>query len=610
MMAGIDETLQAAVRHHESGRLVEAEQLYRQVLATWPREPNALHLLGLVALQAGRPEEAVRSITDAIRVRDSQPAYHHHLGQAYFALGRGADARSAFEQALRLEPGNAAARYHLGLIEQGAGNWPAARQHYEAALALRPDFVEARVNLGDVFRSQGQLQQAAEAYRMAVGLRDDCVEAQHNLGAALVDLERFDEAIEALQQALVLRPELAEAHYNLGRARKAIGQHQEARASFERASAARPDFSAACYALANLLQEQEDFDAAAAAYQSALRLDPSDPDATTNYGKLLHKLGRSEEALKLFDRAIALCPTAAEAHFSRALILLRDGHMAQGWQDYAWRWKLPKPPLEIPRGEMWDGKPLGEGTLLVQAEQGLGDTLQFIRYMRLLRSMARGVVARVQAPLVPLLRQSGFDVVGDDEPPPSFRAIVPLLDVPGMLGTDLTNIPADMPYLTADPNRTQRWQAALGTMEGFKIGIAWQGSPSHVANRVRSIPLAHFERLARVPNVALISLQKGAAVDGLAIATFPDLDAGGAFLDTAAIMTHLDLVITADTAVAHLAGALGVRVWVALATAADWRWLAGREDSPWYPTMRLFRQPRPRDWSSVFENMSSQLTSH
>jgi hypothetical protein len=273
--------------------------------------------------------------------------------------------------------------------------------------------------------------------------------------------------------------------------------------------------------------------------------------------------------------------------------------------------------LEVREASLWDGADLCGRKLLIRAEQGLGDTLQFIRLAPRVRRLAPDVTVCVQASLVPLLRDSGICVFGDTATLGDFDLQVPLLSLPRILGTNLDSIPSEVPYLAANRNLATQWHERLRDVRGFKVGIAWQGNPNHVSDRHRSIPLASFSPLARVPGVQLVSLQKDAGTDQIAavaerigLVTLDGLDEqGGAFTDTAAVMQQLDLVVTSDTAIAHLAGALGVRVWTALAVSADWRWLANRDDSPWYPTMRLFRQTTPGDWTAVLERIAAELAS-
>jgi hypothetical protein len=295
------------------------------------------------------------------------------------------------------------------------------------------------------------------------------------------------------------------------------------------------------------------------------------------------------------------------------------GHFEQGWPSYEWRWKCKEfgsmPPLRAP---LWDGSPLDGRTILIHAEQGLGDTLQFIRYVPLVQQRGGRVIMMCQPPLMRLLAHCpGIErLIPHGETPPEIDLHVPLLSLPKLLGTTVESVPADGPYLDADSDLVEIWRHRLAAYPGFKIGIAWQGNPKFRLDRIRSIPLAQFAPLADVPGVHLLSLQKGAGGEQLAAPErrFPVTDLGcqldettGAFMDTAAVMKNLDLVITSDTSIAHLAGALGVPVWVALNDVPDWRWLLNRDDSPWYPPMRLFRQRRTGHWEDVFDRIAEAL---
>jgi hypothetical protein len=328
-----------------------------------------------------------------------------------------------------------------------------------------------------------------------------------------------------------------------------------------------------------------------------------------------------EEAVASFQEALRLDPTCVEAHGSLAMTWLLMGNLEQGWPEYEWRfhnkeWALP--PFPQPT---WDGSPLAGRSILLRTEQGLGDTLHFIRYAPLVKAQAGTVLVECAKPLIPLLSSCpGIDRLVPESPRPteSFDLQVPLLSVPGLLGTTLATIPANIPYLSADAKLVEQWQQELHSFSGFKIGIAWQGNPKHDRHGLgrRTIPLAQFAPLGRVAGVSLFSLQRGVGTEQLPHVTsklsVTDLgswiDEGcGAFMGTAAVMHCLDLVITSDTSIAHLAGALGVPVWVALPFAAEWRWLRDREDSPWYPTMRLFRQSEPGNWKPVFERMAGEV---
>jgi tetratricopeptide (TPR) repeat protein len=447
-MSTHQELLADGRRHHQAGRLHEAEGLYRRVLAADPRNPAALHLLGLVAHQAGQSEAAVSLIGEAIKHGGEVSAYYNNLGEAYRQLGRFADAISS----------------------------------YQRAIALDDRFAEAHNNLGTIYQNQGSPEQALACYEAAIACQSEYV----------------------------------------------------------------------------------------------------------------------------------------NAHYNRARAWLTLGDFARGWKEYEWRWRRPefgRTPMTQPE---WDGAPLAGRRLLVRWEQGLGDTLQFVRYVNDLESAGEKVVAMVQPALIPLLAQSGFaSVVPAGEPIPPFDVQAMLLSLPYLLGTTLETVPATIPYLSAAAPLVERWRRRLAATAGrFRVGIFWQGNPRSPLEPWRSILLAAFEPLARIAGVELISLQKGPGSEQVrdVAESFPVTDwsaeidqSAGAFMDTAAIMTALDLVVTSDSATAHLAGALGVDVWVALPHSADFRWLQTRSDSPWYPTMRLFRQRQLGVWPEVFAEIRAAL---
>ncbi len=415
-------------------------------------------------------------------------------------------------------------------------------------------------------------------------LNEKTAEAHNHSGAWFEQQGRLDEAVACYQQALALKPDYAEAHNNLG----------------------------------NVLKEQGKFEEALASYQQALGLKPDYAEVHYNQGVVLKEQGRLTEALASLEHALRLKPDYAEAHSSRALAWLLAGDFARGWPEYEWRWQCP--PFSLPRfGQpLWDGSPLGGQTILLYAEQGFGDTLQFIRYAPLVKERGGCVLLACPAALIPLLRSSrGIDrLLPQEGPLPPLDVYAPLLSLPRIFSTTLATVPAQVPYLFADAQLSQHWREQLSALPGSKIGIAWQGSPHYRGDRQRSIPLVQFAPLARLPGVRLVSLQKGPGTEQLRDVAnrFPVTDLGsqldatsGAFLDTAAVMEHLNLVITADTVIAHLAGALGVPVWVALPFAPDWRWLLDREESPWYPTVRLFRQQTWGNWPEVFARLTDAV---
>jgi hypothetical protein len=413
--------------------------------------------------------------------------------------------------------------------------------------------------------------------------RPDSAGGHNNLGQSLQAQGRNREALECFDQALRLDPRLAEAHYNRGVALLTLARSREAVASL----------------------------------QEALRLKPEFLLAYNNLGCALSHEGRAQEAEAAYARCLELDPNFAGAHHNRSLLWLEAGDFVRGWPEYEWRFgRAEQPPPSYPQPR-WHGEPLAGRTLLVYAEQGLGDTLLFLRYLPLIERDGGTVVLECQGALRQLLsRWHGADrLVFRGEPLPLFHVHVPLLSLPGLLGTtEPRHIPVSTPYLEADPDLCRQWQARLAAWPGFRIGIAWQGNPSYVDDCRRSAPLASFAPLARVPGVRLLSLQKGPGLEQLDQVPFEVHDLGstldesaGPFMDTAAVMKHLDLVVTVDTATVHLAGGLGVPAWLALASAAHWQWLREPERAVWYPTVRLFRQQRAGDWEGVFERMATCL---
>lgn len=443
-------------------------------------------------------------------------------------------------------------------------------------------------------------------------------EAHFKSGAELQSQGRLDEAAACYHRALECDPGYVAAHCNLAVVLKLQGRLDEAVARFERAVELQPGYAQLHYNLGNTYTLLDQLGLAEAAYRRALVLAPTSADTHNNLANVLQVQGRFREARHHFDAALAAQPDLAEAHRNRALLRLLEGDYAEGWPEYEWRWRVPsgeRPSLGLPR---WQGQPLAGRTLLMWGEQGLGDVIQMVRYAPLVQERwGARVVVQCQPRLHPLLAAArGIEgLVAHDTRPEGCDFFAPMFSLPEICGTRVATIPAVVPYLFAEPARIARWRDALAGPD-FKVGIAWQGNPGVAGDHFRSVPLEHFARLADCPGVRLFSLQKGPgreqlpalgpAVPIVDLADSLDED-GGAFADTAAAMRNLDLVVTSDTAIAHLAGALGVRAWVALQIAPNWRWLLDRDDSPWYPTLRLFRQTRAGDWAAVFERIAVEL---
>jgi tetratricopeptide (TPR) repeat protein len=544
--------LAAAIRHHQAGRLHEAELLYRQILAREPANADALHLLGVIAHQVGRHDRAVEHIEAALRLRPADAEMYSNLGAAYHALGRLAEAERCYQDALR----------------------------------VRPDFASARYNLGNLFLKQDRPAEAAACYRLALQSLPDNLGILNNLGTALKAQGDLAGAAACFERVVRAQPGNAEFLLNLGMVREGQGRPAEALALYRQAVRLRPDLAGGHYTLANALKAQGELAEAVAAYRQALQL----------------------------------APDHADAHFGLAMTLLTQGEWAEGWREYEWRWRTPAFTVpEYARGRGWDGSELHGRTIVLYAEQGLGDTVQFARYAALVRQRGGRVLLRCQDRLAPLLAGlRGLDgVVPRGQELPAVDCAAALLSLPGLFGTTPADVPAAVPYLDADPARRARWRAWLDRHPGRKVGVCWQGNPEHPEDAKRSAPLAALAPLAGVGGVRLVSLQTTHGLEQLAEqgerlrvldAALTADEQGEGFLELAALLRELHLVVSVDTVTAHLAGALGVATWLALPFLADWRWLRQREDTPWYPTMRLFRQPRPGEWDAVFSRMGESLS--
>ena len=559
-----------------------AVEAWRQRAQERPASAETHLGLGRVLLAQGKTEEALVSLRESVRRGPDLADTHQALGTALRQLGQIADAAACFRRAVQLVPAQADSLIHLGLALIDLEQYADAETALREALRWRPDAAHAHNNLAIVLRRTNRPAEAIASSQRAVELVPDFAAAHNNLGLSFLDANRLDEGTAALREALRLQPDFAHAHNNL-----AIAHWRKGR-----------------------------LDDAAASYREALRLQPDFPEALNNLGNTLADQGRFDEALALFDRAEQIKPGYFDPRWNRSLVWLLQGDLERGFPEYEARFELKHFQVRRPEQPRWDGGDLAGRTILLHPEQGLGDTLQFVRYLPLVKARGGRVVFECPRPLLRLLAGvAGADqVVPQGGPLPPFDVHLSLISLPAVLGPRFDAIPAQVPYLRADPVLVKRWRAALASRDGFKVGIAWQGSSQYRKDHTRSIPLVRFAALARVPGVRLISLQKGHGSEQVARVDFRVADLGadldgtaGPFMDTAAVMSCLDLVVTSDTAIPHLAGALGVPTWVALPTVPDWRWLLGRDDSPWYPTLRLFRQERPGDWASVFERIASAL---
>jgi Flp pilus assembly protein TadD len=608
------------LRHHRAGRLGPAKALYLAALAAQPNDAVALHLLGVVHHQQGSSPEGIELVTRAIAIKPDYPEAHNSLGIALWELGRPAEAEASYREALRLRPDFADAHNNRGAALSDLGRPAEAEARYREALRLQPDFPKAHSNLGNALRELGRLEEAEASFREALRLQPGYPEAHSNLGNVLRDLGRPAQAEMSYREALRLRPDFPDAHNNLGSALRDLGRAAEAEASSREALRLRPGYPDAHRNLGNALRELGRPAEAEASYREALRLRPSYSDAHNNLGAALWDLGRPAEAEASYREALRLRPGFPEAHSNLSNVLLLTGRFEEGWREHEWRWKtrhLSGDAREF-AAPLWSGEANGDRVILLHAEQGLGDTLQFCRYVPLIAAGAR-IILEVQAPLVRLLSTLPgiLAIVARGDRLPPFDLQCPLMSLPHAVGTTLDTIPAATPYLTADPASAAGWRDRLAGLDRLRVGLVWAGGRRPDPNlatvdRRRSIALDAMSPLGEIPGVMFISLQKGepsaqAAHPPRGMALYDFTTDLYDFADTAALVDNLDLVISVDTSVVHLAGALGKPVWLLNRFDTCWRWLLNRDDSPWYPELRQFRQPGPGDWNSVIDRVRDAL---
>ncbi|MGY8676954.1 tetratricopeptide repeat protein [Bradyrhizobium sp. UFLA05-153] len=640
-------SFEAGLAHHCAGRLPQAEAIYRQILASEPDHADSLHLLGLVSLQAGHPDRALDLIIRAVKLQPRDSVYHSSMAATLRALGRRGEAIASYREALlhksddldthiqlgillgecedvageeahyrralQYAPDHVDARFHLANLLMRRKHFDDAISEFRQVLRQRPDFAAAHCNLGAVLFNLSAFEECERCYREALRLNPTFAEAHNNLGGLLIKLGRLDEAEVNLREACKLNSCFPEALNNLGDLLRLRGRLEEAEACCREALRLKPDYVPAYLILGNALRESGRFHEAESCYRAALDRNPTWLEALNNLGTLLFDLGRPEEAIQSFRTAVSQKPDYAHAHFNLGITLLLAGQFDEGWREYEWRWKQDTKKQHL-RGfsqPLWDGGDIGDQVLLLHAEQGLGDTLQFCRFVPAIAA-GRRVVLEVQRPLVPLLAGlPGIEsIVAHGDPLPPFDLYCPLLSLPRVLGTTIETIPQQASYLRADPQRVAAWRHRVRQLDGLRIGLVWAGNQTMSGDRRRSIPLERFSELADLPGVSFVSLQKGSGArqsppPGLSLHDWTeDLHDFG---ETAALIEALDLVISVDTAVAHLAGALGRPVWLLNRFDRCWRWLLNRDDSPWYPTLRQFRQPQPGDWSRVLQDVRAEL---
>jgi tetratricopeptide (TPR) repeat protein len=591
----IESKLQRAVMLHNQGQLARAQTLYEEILALQPRHFDALHLLGVIAAVTGNPRKAVDLIGRAIDIVPNDGVAHNNRGLALQELGLCEAALASFDRAASLKPGYADPHYNRGNLFRDRKQWELALTSYDRAIALRSGYAEAHCNRGIALAELERLEEALASYDRAIDIKGNYAEAHYNRGNLLCTLRRWEAALASYNRAIAVRRDYAEAHSNRAFALRELGRLDEALASSTEAVAQTPAFAA----------------------------------AHSNRASVLLAMNRVDEALSSYETAISLDPGTASTYVNRGMARLLAGNFEQGWADYEWRWKdtsswivQEKRAFSQP---LWVGDvALAGRSILLHSEQGYGDTIQFCRYAKLVADLGARVILEVPEPLADLLRELAgvSQVIVRGAPLPPFDYYCPFLSLPLAMRTKTSNIPATVPYLKVHESRRRLWQERLGEHRGLRVGLVWSGGFRQDRPELwsgdgrRNVPLASLAAVMH-SGMHYFSLQKGQPAES-ELAEFSrhwdgpvieDLTQDiGDFADTAAFIEQLDLLISVDTATAHLAGALGKPVWILNRFDTCWRWFLGRSDSPWYPTAWLYRQEKPGDWDGVLQRVRRDLS--
>ncbi len=602
---------------------------YDQSIALRPDFAEAYSNRGIVLRELGQLEAALKSCNEAIAIKRGLAEAYSNRGIVLRELGQLEAALASYDQAIALNPNLAEAHCNRGDVLKELKQWDAALASCNRAIAIRRDYAEAHYNRGIVQKELERWGAALISYDQAITLKADYAEAYCSRGIVLTELNRLDEALASCNRALEIQPRFAEAYSCRGTVLRKLNRFDDSLASYDRAIAIKPDFAEAYSNRGAALQELNRLDEALASYDRAIDLEGGHAEAYSNRGIVLQALGELDAALASFDRAIALKGDFTAAHLNRSLALLLTGDFTNGWIEYEWRRKIEQSSSSYEKRNLpqalWRGdESLAGKTILLHSEQGLGDTIQFCRYVKLVADLGATVIFQVPRVLSNLLAtlDGAAKLVVEGEAVPAFDRFCPLLSLPLAFKTALSSIPAQIPYLRASAEKNCEWKIRLGEKRKLRVGLVWSGGfrPNQPQpwglNHRRNIPLAQLAPLKH-PDIDFYSLQKGQPAES-ELAQLMSVHWDGPqlidwtreledFADTAALMENLDLVISVDTCTAHLAGALGKPVWILNRFYTCWRWLLDRDDSPWYPTARLYRQKSPQDWQGVVESVRADL---
>ena len=643
--------LQQGFLLHNAGQLEQANIIYEEILMLSPKQFDALQLSGMIAAQKGQWHKAFELLSLALTINDSNAFVYNNFGNVLNELKRFGEALANFNKAVELKPDYIEAHSNRSNVLCDLNRLEDALKSYDKTIELRPDYAQAYSNRGDVLSDLGYLKEALASYEKAIDLQPTDSKAYTNRGNVLTKLNRLEEALESYSRALELKPDYAlalynrgnvlnelqqleqalasydkaielksdypEAFYNRGNVLNELQHLEEALASYNKAVELKPDYAEAFYNRGNVLNELQHLEKALASYDKAIELKPDYAEAYLNRGNVLSELDCLNEALASYDQAIKLNPEYAKAHHRKSFSLLLSGNFHLGLIELEWRRLHEDSALYMDNRRftqpLWLGnESLANKSILLYGEQGLGDCIQMCRYAKFVKGLGARVLLEAPKPLIGLLHSlEGIDVLIEKGTPlPDFDFQCPLMSLPLAFKTELASIPSPQPYLKSSAEKLQVWRERLGEKSKSRIGLVWSGNKNHKNDHKRSLLLADVQ--PHLPkNFEYISLQKEVReVDKQTLDKSPIRSYGESlhdFSDTAALCDLMDLVISVDTSVAHLAGSLGKTTWIVLPRIPDWRWLLERHDSPWYESVTLFRQGKDRQYAPVLEQVAESL---
>lgn len=609
-------TFNQALIFHQEGKLEEAEKLYKELLLSIPYHPLLLKNIGAIFFQKSEYEDAIRIIGKSLTVAPNQPDALNLIGNAFQNINRLDEALASYDRAIVINPNYVEAYSNRGVALQKLYRLEDAIVSYEKAIAINPNYAEAYANCGNALKSLKRLDEAIASYDQAIAINPAYSEAYSNRGNVLQDLNRHDEAVISFNNAIAINENYAEAYSNRGISLRNLNRLEEAISSYACALAINPSYVEAFLNQGVALQDLHCLDEAISSYDRAISINPNCVQAHVNRGNVLKDLKRLNEAIASYDQAIAINPFYAEVYWNKSVVKILNGDYLEGWELYEWRWK--KEPLinskRIYSQPLWLGQSSISGKiLLIYPEQGYGDYIQFVRYVKLVEQLGAEVVLELPSILVNIISsfKGNFRVIEKGSILPDFDYHCPIMSLPLAFKTTIETIPSQVPYLYVNMDRNREWQQRLGNKIKPRVGLVWSGATNHKNDFNRSISFETLNVFFNLP-IEFHCLQNEIRIhDQDAVAANSNIIVHNNLLtdysDTAALIDAMDLVISVDTSVAHLAGALGKTVWIVLPYAPDYRWMLDRIDTPWYPTAKLFRQSKLGVWDCVINQIRDEL---